>query len=319
MDIGGIGYKLSSEEHKPRDLVRYAARAEAVGMRFALISDHFHPWIDRQGQGPFVWATLGAIAHTTTSLRVGTGVTCPIIRIHPAIVAQAAATVAAMMPDRFFLGVGTGENLNEHVLGDKWPAVNTRLEMLEEAVELMRKLWTGKQVSFKGTHYVTENARLYTRPDEPIDVMVAASGEKSSALAGRIGDGLVAVAPQEQTVRTFDEHGGSGKPRYAEVQVCWASNELDARKVAHEWWPNVGIKGQLSQELPLPAHFEQAAAMVTEEDVAGSVSCGPDPEVHVEGLKKFADAGFDHLAVHQIGPDQDGFFDFYEREVLPRL
>jgi coenzyme F420-dependent glucose-6-phosphate dehydrogenase len=319
MEIGEIGYKLSSEEHEPRDLVRYAARAEAAGMRFALISDHFHPWIDRQGQSPFVWSVLGAIAQTTTSLKVGTGVTCPIIRIHPAIVAQAAATVAKMMPGRFFLGVGTGENLNEHVLGDKWPAVNTRLQMLEEAVELMRELWTGKQVSFKGNHYLTENARLYTRPEQSIDVMVAASGEKSSALAGRIGDGLVGVAPQEDTVKTFDAHGGSGKPRYAEVLVCWGPNEADARKIAHEWWPNVGIKGQLSQELPLPAHFEQASEMVAEEDVMESVSCGPDPEVHVESLKKFADAGFDHLAVHQIGPDQDGFFNFYEKEVLPRL
>jgi coenzyme F420-dependent glucose-6-phosphate dehydrogenase len=312
-----IGYKLSSEEHDPRALVHYAMRAESIGMSFALISDHFHPWIDRQGHSPFVWATLGGIANATSSLKVGTAVTCPIIRIHPAIVAQAAATVAVMMPDRFFLGVGTGENLNEHVLGDKWPAVTTRLEMLEEAVVLMRELWTGKQVSFKGTHYGTENARLYTRPDNPIDVLVAASGEKASALAGKIGDGLVSVAPQEEVLRTFDEHGGFGKPRYAEVQVCWAENEAEARKVAHQWWPNVGIKGQLGQELALPAHFEQAAEMVTEEDVAGSVSCGPDPEVHIAGLKRFADAGFDHLAVHQIGPDQDGFFDFYEKEVLP--
>jgi G6PDH family F420-dependent oxidoreductase len=314
-----IGYKLSSEEHGPSDLVGYAARAESIGMRFALISDHFHPWIGRQGQSPFVWTTLGGIAQATSSLKVGSAVTCPTIRIHPAIVAQAAATVAVMMPNRFFLGVGTGENLNEHVLGDKWPAVTTRLEMLEEAVALMRELWTGKQVSFTGTHYVTENARLYTRPDSPIDVMVAASGERASALAGKIGDGLVSVAPQEEVLQTFDDNGGSGKPRYAEVQVCWAETEADARKVAYEWWPNVGVKGQLGQELPLPAHFEQAAEMVTEEDVAESVSCGPDPEVHLEGLKKFADAGFDHLAVHQIGPHQEGFFDFYEKEVLPRL
>ncbi|MPZ91464.1 MAG: TIGR03557 family F420-dependent LLM class oxidoreductase [Actinobacteria bacterium] len=314
-----IGYKLSSEEHDPSDLVRYATRAESIGMRFALISDHFHPWIDRQGQSPFVWATLGGIAHATSSLRVGTAVTCPTIRIHPAIVAQAAATIAVMMPDRFFLGVGTGENLNEHVLGDKWPAVDTRLEMLEEAVGLMRELWTGKQVSFKGTHFVAENARLYTGPDNPIDVIVAASGKKAGALAGKIGDGLMGVAPQEEVLQTFDDHGGSGKPRYAEVQVCWAESEAEARRVAHEWWPNVGIKGQLSQELPLPAHFDQAAEMVTEEDVAESVSCGPDPEVHIDGLKKFADAGFDHLAVHQIGPNQGGFFDFYEKEVLARL
>ena len=288
-------------------------------MGFALISDHFHPWTNRQGQSPFVWATLGGIAQATSSLRVGTGVTCPTIRTHPAIVAHAAATVAQMMPNRFFLGVGTGENLNEHVLGDKWPAVNTRLEMLEEAVKVMRELWTGKQVSFAGTHYVVENARLYTCPEDPVDVMVAASGEKASALAGRIGDGLVSVAPQGEVVRTFDENGGAGKPRYAEVQVCWAQDEAEARSIAYEWWPNVGIKGQLSQELPLPAHFDQAAEMVTEEDVAQSVSCGPDPDVHIEGLKKFAEAGFDHLAVHQIGPEQEGFFDFYEKRVLPRL
>lgn len=314
-----VGYKLSSEEHHPRDLVRYAARAESIGMRFALISDHYHPWTNRQGQSPFVWATLGGISQATSSLRVGTGVTCPTIRTHPAIVAQAAATVAEMMPNRFFLGVGTGENLNEHVLGDKWPAVQTRLEMLEEAVQVMRELWTGKQVSFEGDHYVVENARLYTCPDDPVDVMVAASGEKAAAVAGKIGDGVVSVAPQEEVLRTFDETGGAGKPRYAEVQVCWARDEAEARSIAHEWWPNVAIKGQLSQELPLPAHFDQAAKMVTEEDVAQSVSCGPDPEVHLEGLKKFAEAGFDHLAVHQIGPDQGGFFDFYDKQVLPRL
>jgi coenzyme F420-dependent glucose-6-phosphate dehydrogenase len=249
-----IGYKLSSEEHGPGDLVEYAARAESIGMRFALISDHFHPWIERQGQSPFVWATLGAIAHTTNSLKVGTAVTCPTIRIHPAIVAQAAATVAVMMPDRFFLGVGTGENLNEHVLGDKWPAVSTRLEMLEEAVALMRELWTGRRVNFKGTHYITENARLYTRPEDPIDVIVAASGAKASALAGKIGDGLVSVAPHEEVLQAFDDHGGSGKPRYAEVQVCWAETEAEARNVAYGWWPNVAVKGQLGQELPLPAH-----------------------------------------------------------------
>ena len=314
-----LGYKLSSEEHAPGDLIDYAVRAEAIGMSFALISDHFHPWIDRQGQSPFVWTTLGGIAVATKSLRLGTGVTCPTMRMHPAIVAHAAATVATLMPGRFFLGVGTGEHLNEHVLGEKWPAVNTRLEMLEEAVELMRRLWTGKQVNFNGKHYSVENARLYTCPDEPIEVMVAASGDKSGALAGRIGDGLVGVAPQPDLIRTFGEHGGNGKPRYTEVQVCWAPSEDEARKTALEWWPNVGIKGQLGQELPLPVHFEQAASMVTEEDVAGSVSCGPDPEVHVEGLRKFAEAGYEYMAVHQIGPHQDGFFDFYEEEVLPRL
>lgn len=314
-----FGYKLSSEEHAPGDLINYAVRAESIGMSFVLISDHFHPWIDRQGQSPFVWTTLGGIAVATKSLRIGTGVTCPTIRIHPAIIAHAAATVATLIPGRFFLGVGSGEHLNEHVLGGKWPAVNTRLEMLEEAVELMRALWTGKQINFNGRHYFVENARLYTCPDEPIEVMVAASGDKSGALAGRIGDGLVGVAPQPDLIQTFDDHGGNGKPRYTEVQVCWAPTEQEARKTALEWWPNVGIKGQLGQELALPVHFEQAASMVSEEDVAGSVSCGPDPEVHIQGLMKFAEAGYDYIAVHQIGPHQDGFFDFYEKEILPRL
>ena len=288
-------------------------------MSFGLISDHYHPWTDRQGQSPFVWSTLGGIAHATTNLRIGTGVTCPTIRMHPAIVAHAAATAGVMMPERFFLGVGSGEHLNEHVLGDKWPAVNNRLEMLEEAVDVMRKLWSGKQVNHSGEHYDVENARLYTCPDEPVPVMVAAGGAKSATLAGRIGDGLVGVAPKEELIGTFEDNGGRGKPRYVEIQACWAPTEQEARKTALEWWPNAGIKGQLSQELPLPAHFNQAASMVTEDDVAGSVSCGPDPEVHVEGLRKFIEAGFDHLAVHQIGPNQDGFFDFYGREVLPRL
>lgn len=314
-----IGYKLSSEEHPPNDLVRFAARAEEIGMSFGLISDHYHPWIDRQGHSPFVWSVIGGIAHATERLTIGTGVTCPTIRMHPAVVAQAAATSAAMLPERFFLGVGSGENLNEHVLGDKWPAAATRLEMLEEAVEVIRKLWEGRLVSHSGRHYSVENARLYTRPDRPPPLLVAASGPKAARLAGRIGDGLVAVAPDEKTVKLFDEAGGAGKPRYSEVQVCWAPTEAEARKIALEWWPNVGLKGQLSQELALPAHFQAATDMVSEQDVAEAVSCGPDPEVHVAGIKKFADAGFDHLAVHQIGPDQDGFFDFYAEEVLPRL
>ncbi len=314
-----IGYKLSSEEHPPNDLVRYAQRAEAIGMSFGSISDHFHPWIDKQGHSPFVWNVIGAIAHATTDFRVLTGVTCPTIRIHPAIVAQAAATSAAMMPGRFALGVGSGENLNEHILGDHWPSTDTRLEMLEEAIEIIRKLWAGKLTSHSGTHYTVENARLYTLPDELPPIMVAAAGEKAAKLAGKVGDGLVSVGPAEDSVKTFEASGGRGKPRYAEVQVCWAATEEQAKQTAHEWWPNVGIKGQLSQELPLPSHFGQAAEMVRVEDLEGSISWGPDPDVHVEGVKKFIDAGFDHLAIHQIGPDQDGFFHFYERAILPRL
>lgn len=314
-----IGYKLCSEEHDPKELVQFARRAEDAGFTFSLISDHFHPWVDKQGHSPFVWSVLGGVAHATDSLRVGTGVTCPTIRTHPAIIAQAAATTAAMMPGRFFLGVGSGENLNEHILGDRWPPTDVRQDMLEEAVEVIRLLWQGGKQSHYGRHYTVENARIYTLPDELPPIYVAASGSKAAELAGRIGDGLVAVAPQPDTIETFEAAGGKGKPCYSEAAVCWAADEQQARRTAFERWPIAAIKGELSQELPMPAHFEQAAQMLTEDEVAEGVACGPDPERHIEALSKYIDAGYDRVCVHQIGPDQEGFFDFYERDVLPKL
>ncbi len=315
MHLVEIGYALSSEEHRPLDLVRNAVRAEETGFSFALVSDHFHPWIDRQGQAPFVWGVLGAVAAATETLRVGTGVTCPLIRTHPAIVAQAAATAASLMPGRFFLGVGTGENLNEHVLGVRWPSTGERRAMLEEAVVLMRRLWEGELCSWKGEHYRVEDARVYTLPEDPLEVVVAAGGPEAAELAGRIGDGLVCTAPDEELVRGYAEAGGEG-PRYGQLTVCYAESEQEARRTALEWWPNAGLKGTLGQELPLPSHFEEAARMVDEEAVAESVVCGPDPEAHLEGIARFVDAGFDHVYVHQVGPDQEGFFDFYSAEVL---
>jgi coenzyme F420-dependent glucose-6-phosphate dehydrogenase len=310
-----IGYALSSEEHRPLDLVSNARRAEEVGFPFALVSDHFHPWIDRQGQSPFVWSILGAIAASTSTLRVGTGVTCPLIRIHPAIVAQAAATAAALLPGRFFLGVGTGENLNEHVLGDRWPSTRERREMLEEAIHVLRLLWQGELCSFEGKHYRVENARIYTLPDDPIEVLVAAGGPEAAELAAHVGDGLVSTSPEEELLRTYAGAGGRGTT-YGMLTVCWAASEQEARKTALEWWPNAALRGTLGQELPLPSHFEQAAQMVDEGSVAEVIVCGPDPEAHLAGIRKFVDAGFDSVYVHQVGPDQDGFFDFYEREVL---
>jgi coenzyme F420-dependent glucose-6-phosphate dehydrogenase len=310
-----IGYAVSSEEHAPLDLVRNAARAEEAGFSFALVSDHFHPWIDRQGHSAFVWSVLGALAERTSSLRIGTGVTCPLIRIHPAIVAQAAATTAAMLPGRFFLGVGTGENLNEHVLGGRWPSARERREMLAEAIDVMRLLWEGDLCSFEGKHYRVENARVYTLPAEPIPVLVAAGGPEAAKLAARKGDGLVSTSPERQLLDAYRDEGGSG-PTYGMATVCFAEKEEDARATALEWWPNAGLRGTLGQELPLPSHFEQAAEMVDEEAIAEAVVCGPDPEAHLAGIRRFADAGFDHVYVHQVGPDQAGFVDFYEREIL---
>ena len=317
--MAAIGYALSTEEHAPDTLVRNALLAEEAGFDFALISDHYHPWIERQGESPFVWAVIGAIANATDRLRLGTGVTCPTIRIHPALVAQAAATAAALMPGRFFLGVGSGENLNEHVVGERWPPPAVRLEMLEEAIEAIRKLWTGKLVSHRGKHYTIENARLYTLPDEPPPLVVAAAGPNAAELAGRMGDGLVGVSPQAEVVEAFAAAGGKGKPRYGQVQVCWAEDEQKAKQTALDWFPNIALPGDLSQELAQPAHFEQASELLSEGEMAEIVACGPDPERHLEMIGRFSEAGFDHVYVHQIGPHQEGFMDFYAREVLPRV
>jgi coenzyme F420-dependent glucose-6-phosphate dehydrogenase len=314
-----LGYALSSEEHLPNDLVRYAQRAEEVGFAFALISDHYHPWIDQQGQSPFVWSVIGGIAQATQRLRLGTGVTCPTMRIHPAIIAQAAATAAAMMPGRFFLGVGTGENLNEHILGEHWPPHDMRLEMLEEAVRVIRLLWQGGTQTYRGCYYTVENAQIYTLPDALPAVLVAASGPKAAETAGRLGDGLISTAPQESLPERFEAAGGAGKPCYGQLTVCWARDEASAQRTAHKYWPNAGLKGELSQELPTPAHFAQASQLVRADDVAQRIVCGPDPARHIEKIQEFAEAGYDHVYVHQVGPDQEGFFRFYSQEVLPKV
>jgi coenzyme F420-dependent glucose-6-phosphate dehydrogenase len=314
-----LGYALSSEEHTPNDLIRYARRAEEAGFSFALISDHYHPWIDRQGHSPFVWSVIGGIAHATQRLILGTGVTCPTVRIHPAIIAQAAATSAAMMPGRFFLGVGTGESLNEHILGDRWPAHDMRQEMLEEAIEIIRTLWQGDTLTYRGGYYTVENARIYTLPDQLPPILMAASGPRAAEAAGRLADGFITTAPEADLLKRFEAAGGSGKPSYGQLTVCWAQDEASARRTAYEYWPTAAIRGELTQELPTPAHFEQAAKMVREEDVAQAIICGPDAERHIAALKEFIDAGYGHVYVHQVGPDQEGFFRFYEQEVLPKL
>jgi G6PDH family F420-dependent oxidoreductase len=313
-----LGYALSSEEFRPGDLVRQARLAEEAGFEFAFVSDHFHPWIDRQGHSPFVWPVLGGIARATERISVGTGVTCPILRVHPAHVAQAAATVADMMPGRFMLGVGTGENLNEHILGQRWPSASERLEMLEEAIELIRKLWEGEIVTHRGPHFTVEDARLYTVPEELPPIVVAAGAPAAAELAGRAGDGLCSTSPSREIVEAYEQAGGDG-PRYGQLTVCWAEDEDEARRTAHELWPNAALEGPLTQELPLPAHFEEAAAMVTEDDTAERIVCGPDLDRHLEGVRMFADAGFDHVYVHQVGPDQEGFLDVYADEVMPAL
>jgi len=313
-----IGYFISAEENSAPRCVELAAKAEQAGFEALWVSDHFHPWNDEQGESPLVWAVLGGIAQVTERVPVTTGVTAPTIRIHPAIIAQAAATVATMMPGRFHLGVGSGEALNEHIFGDPWPNAATRLEMLEEAIEVIRRLWTGAVVSHRGTHYRVEHARLYSLPDELPRILVSGFGPKAIALAARIGDGYCNTSPDADMLRQYRDQGGTG-PAHVGTKVCWAATAEEGTATAHRLWANEGLPGELAQILPTPEHFMQASTLVTPEMVGGSMPVGPDVEAHVANLQAHVDAGYDEVYVSQIGPEQDGFFALYEREVLPRL
>ena len=310
-----IGCFLSCEEFGPRDLVEQAKRAEQAGFHALWISDHYHPWNDEQGHSAFVWSVIGALAEAV-ELPVTTGVTCPTVRIHPAIVAQAAATSAVMTGGRFNLGVGSGEALNEHILGGHWPEADVRLEMLREAVEVMRTLWEGGQRSHRGRHYTVENARVYDLPDEPVPVLVSAFGPKAVALAAEIGDGFVTTSPDKDAIEQYRSAGGKG-PVHAGTKVCFMDSEAAARETVHRLWPNEALPGELAQILPTPSHFEQACELVTPDLL--SPPMGPDLDVHAATLQEYADAGVDELFVQQVGPDQDAFFTTWAEEILPRF
>ena len=314
-----IGVKLCSEERSAPELVEDAARAEEAGFDFAAISDHFHPWVGAQGESPFVWGVLGGIAAATERLEIGTAVTCPTVRMHPAVVAHAAATAATMLPGRWFLGVGTGEWLNEHITGSTWPRPDERREMLREAVEVMRLLWAGELVSHRGDHYVVEGAQLYSLPDTPIPLLVAAGGSSSASLAGDIGDGMIGTSPDPGLISTFRERAGDDARAYAEVSVCFDEDADRALKTALERWPNAGLPGALSTELPLPEHFEQAAGLVTTDGLRSSIVVGPQPEPYLDAARTYAEAGYDGVWFHQIGVDQEGFSEFARKELLPEL
>ncbi|MFM9373374.1 LLM class F420-dependent oxidoreductase [Streptomyces sp. Da 82-17] len=312
------GYFLASEEFGPAELLAQAKAAEEAGFDALAISDHFHPWGDEQGQSPFVWSVIGALSQVC-SLPVTTFVTCPTVRLHPALNAQAAATSAVLTNGRFRFGLGTGEALNEHVLGDPWPAADQRFEMLEEAVDVMRKLFTGRQTTHRGRHYTVENARIYTVPDEPPPLYVSAFGPQAAALAGRIADGFVTMTPDADLVRQFRDAGGAGKPVLGGLKVCWGGDRDQAVKTAHRLWANLLLPGELGQVLPMPQHFEQATELVTEDMVRSGMTCGDDLDEHVRSVRAYEEAGFDEVYVGQIGSEQQGFFDFYGGEVLPRL
>lgn len=314
-----IGYFLSSEECAPGELVRQAQLAEQAGFDGLWISDHYHPWSDAQGHSPFVWSVIGAIAQSTSRIKLMTAVTCPTVRINPAIVAHAAATSAVMLEGRFALGLGSGEALNEHILADRWPPADVRLEMLEEAVEVIRTLWRGGMQTHRGRHYTVENARIYDLPERPPPVMISGFGHKSISLAARIGDGFCTTMPDADAVSSFRGATDVGKPVLGGMKVCWDESEDRARATAHRLWPSETLPGELAQVIPTPAHFEQACSLVTEELVAEMVTCGPDLERHAQAIESYAEAGFDEVYVQQIGENHDRFFELYARELLPRF
>jgi G6PDH family F420-dependent oxidoreductase len=310
-----IGYFLSTEEYGPRELIEQAEAAERAGFEGLWISDHFHPWNDEQGNSAFVWSMIGAISQVC-SLPVTTAVTCPTIRIHPAIIAQAAGTVGELTDGRFILGVGSGEALNEHVLGDPWPTVDRRLEMLEEAVDLIRRLWSGEVVSWEGKHYRVDHARLYNVPETPPEIYVSGFGPKAIEVAARIGDGFINTAPDADVVKQFKEQSG-GKPAHAGAKVAFAPTQDEGWEHAHRLWPNAGLPGELAQVLPTPEHFEQASSLVRMESTRDSVVAGDDPAAHLEQITSYRDAGYDALYVANMGPHYREMIEFYGKEVLP--
>jgi coenzyme F420-dependent glucose-6-phosphate dehydrogenase len=316
-----LGYALSSEEHDPHTLIRNAKAAEDAGFEFAFISDHFHPWAHAQGQSPFVWSILGAIAQVTERIRLGTGVTCPTVRIHPAIISQAAATTALMLPGRFMFGVGSGENLNEHIIGSKWPSPKIRLQMLEEAIILILRLWKGGSLSYEGKFFRVEDACIFSLPKVLPPILIAAGKKQAARLAGKLGQGLIATKPDRELVDAFAQAGGGNKPRYGQVTICWAKSQEAGEVEAKKIWPNALVSSEASSELPLPRHFEQLTEDMPSTMISssGGITCGPSAKVHIAAIQKFIDAGFDHVYIHQIGHEQEEFIRFAKAEILPEF
>jgi G6PDH family F420-dependent oxidoreductase len=313
-----LGYFLSCEEYGPADLIEQAKVAEQAGFEALWISDHYHPWLEEQGESPFVWSMIGAISQVC-SLPITTAVTAPTIRLHPAIVAQAAATSAVLTGGKFTLGVGSGEALNEHILGDPWPSADIRLAMLEEAVEVIRELWSGEFVNHLGEHYQVEHARIYTLPEEPPKIYVSGFGPKAIGLAARIGDGFVCVMPDAEKVRRFRQQGGDGKVVQGGFKASYAPTEDEALRLAHEKWRNEGLPGELAQVLPSPRHFEQASTLVRPEMLKESFALGPNPDRHLAMIEQYDKAGYDEVYVANIGPHYRELCDLYAKEVLPRV
>ncbi|MET9375849.1 LLM class F420-dependent oxidoreductase [Streptomyces sp. NPDC002992] len=315
-----IGYTMMTEQAGPRELVEHVVEAERVGFDFSVISDHSFPWLESQGHAPYAWSVLGAAAQATSRIPLMTFVTCPTFRYHPAVIAQKAATMQLLSDGRFRLGLGSGENLNEHIVGSGWPSARVRLAMLDEATTIVRALFTGEYVSHRGVHFQVDNARLWDLPDTPPPLGIAASGPRSCELAGRQGDLLIATEPERELLDAFDAHGGAGKPRIGQLPVCYDPDPQAAVDRAHEQFRWSVGGWHVNAELPGPAGFAQATEHVRPEDVAKAVPCGNDVGAVVEAVRAFEEAGFSELALVQIGgAHQRPFLRWAEDELLPAL
>ncbi|MFJ8853779.1 LLM class F420-dependent oxidoreductase [Streptomyces sp. NPDC102437] len=315
-----FGYTMMTEQSGPRELVDDVVAAEQAGFDFSVTSDHYFPWLASQGHAPYAWSVLGAAAQATSAIRLMTYVTCPTTRYHPAVVAQKAATVQLLSEGRFRLGLGSGENLNEHVVGAGWPAAQVRLEMLEEAVEIIRALFGGDYVSHRGTHFDVDNAKLWDLPETRVPIGIAVSGQRSCEIAGRLADLVIATEPEQELLTAFDRHGGGGKPRIGQLPVCYDTDRDAAVERAHDQfrWSVGGWK--VNSELPGPAAFDQATEYVRPDDVARAIPCGDDVEEFVDAVRAYTEAGFTEIALVQIGGEhQRPFLRWAQDKLLPAL
>jgi G6PDH family F420-dependent oxidoreductase len=315
-----FGYTMMCEQSRPDQLVRDLQEAERAGFDFSVISDHYAPWLESQGHAGYAWSILGAAAHATERIGLMTYVTCPILRYHPAVVAQKAATMQILSGGRFRLGLGAGESLNEHVVGKRWPAVGERHEMFSEAVDIITELFDGNGVNYRGKHFQVDSAILWDQPDQRVPIGIAVSGQESCNLAGRKGEIMVATEPKPELVEMFEAAGGSGKPKVGQVAVSYDPDKETAIERAHDQFRWFGLGWKVNTDLPAPSSFEAATQFVKPEDVAEQIACGPDVEAHVESIRPFIDAGFTEIALVQIGGEQQQpFIDWAEQELLPAL
>jgi G6PDH family F420-dependent oxidoreductase len=316
-----LGYTLMTEQSGPRELVRYAVRAEEAGFDFEVSSDHYFPWLDEQGHAPYAWSLLGAVAQATERVGLMTYVTCPIVRYHPVVVAQKAATMQLLSDGRFTLGLGAGENLNEHVVGGGWPPVNVRHEMLHEAVQIIRELFSGEYVNFSGEHFRVDSAKLWDVPVQGVPIAIAVSGNQSISRFAELADDLVAVEPSADLVKTWEAAtSGTGGRKIGQQPICWGRDKDAAVKTAHEQFRWFGGGWKVNAELPGTAGFAAATQFVRPEDVGDAIPCGPDLDAIVDSLRPWKEAGFTDVALVQIGDEsQEEFLDLAAKELLPHV